>query len=96
MSEKIEVEVFYKNSSVWIFQRPDRGYPSISIQGDSLALLATRLQLAVEQIKSGRWDEEVEYDLESVQDALSGLWTIYQEHGLRNTLLNPQDQSKKE
>ena len=96
VSEKLEVEVFYRNSGVWVFQRPDRGYPSISIQGDSLALMLSRVESVIKQLESGHWDEEGEYDLEFVRDALLGLWTTYQQHGIRDGVLETQDQPKKE
>lgn len=96
MSEKFEVEVFYRDSGTWVFQRSDRGYPSISIQGDSLGLLLSRVESLKKQLESGQWNEESEYDLEFVRDRLLGLWTTYQQHGLRNGVLNPQNQPEKE
>lgn len=96
MSEKIEVEVFYRSSSAWVFQRTDRSYPSISIQGDSLSLLLSRAESIVNHLEAGQWDEEVAYDLEYVRDVLSNLWDIYQKHGLRNQASNTQDQTAKE
>ncbi|WP_425514205.1 DUF6959 family protein [Deinococcus aestuarii] len=96
MSERFEVEVFHRTSGTWIFQRPDRGYPSVSIQGDSLALLLSRIQSAIKQLESGQWDEEGEYDLEFVRDTLLGLWSIYQQNGLQDGIQKTQDQAKKE
>ncbi|MEF2276875.1 hypothetical protein V3W47_01100 [Deinococcus sp. YIM 134068] len=96
VSEKFEVEVFYRNSGVWVFKRPDRGYPSISIQGDSLALMLSRIESTIKQLESGQWNEEGEYDLGFVRDALLGFWTIYQQHGIRDGVLRTQDQPKEE
>ena len=84
-----EVEVLYRNSACWIFQRTDRGYPSSSIQGDTLALLEGRIVNVREKVRKNELDDEFEYDLEYVQESLSYLWDVYQRFGLKEGLFKP-------
>ncbi|MBB5374828.1 hypothetical protein HNQ07_000272 [Deinococcus metalli] len=81
MSEQVEVEVLFRNSFSWVFQRTDRGNPSISIQGDSLALLRMRVRRALEALEPGMLDEDSELDLEMAADTLDGMWMIYKQYG---------------
>lgn len=81
MSEKFEIEVLHRDSFSWVFQRTDRGAPSISIQGDSLSILASQVEDALKAIREGKWDEDVEYELEAASNTLEYMWQVYRKYG---------------
>jgi hypothetical protein len=80
---KAEIEVVYQDSTAIIFESALRGYPSLAIQGDKLALLASRAQEAHELIRRGEVNEDSLYLLERVVETLTSLNDLYRQHGDR-------------
>lgn len=80
---KAEIEVVYQDATAIIFESALRGYPSVAIQGDKLALLASHAQEGQELIRRGEVNEDSLYLLERVVETLTSLNDLYRQHGDR-------------
>jgi len=82
--DAVEREIHaWASSSAIIFESALRGYPSLAIQGDKLALLAYRVQDACEMIRQGEANEDILELLEPVAETLGYLNDLYKQHGDR-------------
>ena len=79
---KEKVKVLCKTEFSWIFQRTDRGMPSISIQGDSLGNLVSQVAAALDAIENRIIDDEVEAELRDAFETLDKMYSLYLKHGL--------------
>ena len=95
MSEKVEVEIFHRGSFSWVFQRTDRGMPSISIQGDSLGILVSQLAIGLDALQKGQVDKEAELELQDAFETLDAMRTLYMTHGWVKFPESAQEQENK-
>lgn len=78
---KVEIDVLYSGSDTIIFESPLRGYPSLTLQGDTVGLLsahARKLHLVLEKLQL---DEEALESIEYIDSLFHHLNTRYKQFG---------------
>jgi hypothetical protein len=77
VSEKVEVEVRYKEDWCWIFERPGSAQSSASIQGETLFLLGNCLKRIQELTKETDLGKDIKKCVDTAEKITGDLWWAF-------------------
>ena len=81
----IEVEALTEQHNYAVIRLPERKYPGVVVQGDSLSILVANLRRGVEQLRDGQYDDgldEINEVLEILEGAQHGYETALDAHSI--------------
>ena len=73
---KLEIDIYTDQINFAVLKLPERNFPGVLFQGDSLAILERRISKAISLIKRGEVKEALEW-LELCRDELSETKDFY-------------------
>jgi hypothetical protein len=75
--EKLEIEVFSKETNKGIVRMPGRSFPGLVIQGDTMSTLADHAEYIYEKCRNSD-DEDLLWETKNLMETLNGLLLHYE------------------